>query len=51
MTLEGARAAAQGVLTQNREKIEAQVSQARTQLQSEAQQLSELMADQLLPSA
>ncbi len=41
---------AQALLASNREKVDAQIAQARTQLQGEAQKLSELMADQLLPS-
>lgn len=49
--LSAARAEADKVLASNRSTIEDQVKQARGQLKEEAARLSELMADQLLPSA
>jgi F-type H+-transporting ATPase subunit b len=49
--LNAAQAEANQVLAKNRATIEDQVKQARGQLKQEAQRLSELMADQLLPSA
>lgn len=50
-TLERARESSARLVAENRRKIEAQVSQARVELKEEAQRLSEMMANQLLPSA
>lgn len=49
--LDAAHKASTAHLSKERAQIETQIAEARTQLEKEAQSLSKLMADQLLPSA